>query len=167
MNVATLPTQSIREEHRELLPHVDAMRLVAHHVGRIPMEDLRRELDTVHSFLVDHLIPHAVAEDRVLYPAVAQIMRAREATATMSRDHAEVERLTRELEELRGELRPGRMAETLEDGLRRVLYGMYTLVRVHFAKEEEIYLPLLDRHLTPGEAAELSERLEAAVRAVR
>lgn len=28
--------------------------------------------------------------------------------------------------------------------LRRVLYGLYTPLRVHFAKEQEIYFPILD-----------------------
>jgi hypothetical protein len=38
-------------------------------------------------------------------------------------------------------------------------------VSVHFAKEEEIYLPLLDAGLTPGEATGMFERLEAAAAA--
>ncbi len=46
--------------------------------------------------------------------------------------------------------------------LRRVLYGLYTLVKLHFAKEEEIYLPLLDAHLTPDEARSMFEKMEEA-----
>jgi iron-sulfur cluster repair protein YtfE (RIC family) len=48
--------------------------------------------------------------------------------------------------------------------LRRVLYGLYTLVKVHFAKEEEIYLPLLDSKLTAEEAHAMFEAMEAAAR---
>lgn len=36
--------------------------------------------------------------------------------------------------------------------LRRILYGLYTLVKVHFAEEEEIYLPLLEDRLGEDEA---------------
>jgi len=43
-----------------------------------------------------------------------------------------------------------------------VLYGLYTLVKVHFAKEEEVYLPLLDANLTPDEAIEMFEAMEKA-----
>lgn len=85
-------------------------------------------------FLADHLIPHAEVEERVLYPAIGRVLGAAEATATMSRDHVEIGRLARELREL------GKTADGLSEGrqatLRRVLYGLYTLVKVHFAKEE-------------------------------
>ena len=43
-----------------------------------------------------------------------------------------------------------------------MLYGLYTLVKVHFAKEEEIYLPLLDARLTAAEAREMFLAMEAA-----
>ena len=43
-----------------------------------------------------------------------------------------------------------------------MLYGLYTLVKVHFAKEEEIYLPLLDARLTPDEANRMFEAMEEA-----
>jgi hypothetical protein len=33
-----------------------------------------------------------------------------------------------------------------------VLYGLHHLVKVHFAKEEEVYLPILDERLSPAEA---------------
>jgi iron-sulfur cluster repair protein YtfE (RIC family) len=43
-----------------------------------------------------------------------------------------------------------------------VLFGVYGLVKVHFAKEEEVYLPILDQRLTPEAAQEMFERMEAA-----
>ncbi len=36
-----------------------------------------------------------------------------------------------------------------------MLYGLYSIVKLHFAKEEEIYLPILDNHLSEGDAHEL------------
>jgi hypothetical protein len=38
------------------------------------------------------------------------------------------------------------------------------LVKVHFAKEEEVYLPLLDSKLTAKEAHAMFEAMEAAAR---
>ena len=38
------------------------------------------------------------------------------------------------------------------EALRRVLYGLSAIITVHFAKEEEIYLPILDARLAPEEA---------------
>jgi hypothetical protein len=39
---------------------------------------------------------------------------------------------------------------------------VYALVKVHFAKEEEIYLPILDQRLTPESAQEMLEAMEEA-----
>jgi hypothetical protein len=39
---------------------------------------------------------------------------------------------------------------------------VYGLVKVHFAKEEEVYLPILDQQLTPESAQEMFEAMEAA-----
>jgi iron-sulfur cluster repair protein YtfE (RIC family) len=71
----------------------------------------------------------------------------------MARDHVEVQALTDELGAYRDRL-PADAApdEELANGLRRVLYGLHHLVKVHFAKEEEVYLPILDERLDPTEA---------------
>lgn len=39
--------------------------------------------------------------------------------------------------------------------VQRILYGLYAIIRLHFAKEEELYLPLLDAGLGVAEAAEM------------
>jgi len=95
------------------------------------------------------------------------VMGAPQATATMSRDHVEVGRLTEELESLRWQLRAGGLTPSVARDLRRVLYGLYSLVRTHFAKEEEIYLPLLDAHLTPDEARQMFHAMEEVAEAAR
>ena len=46
-------------------------------------------------------------------------------------------------------------------------FGLYTLVKVHFAKEEEVYLPILDARLTPDEARSLFEVMEQAAGAAK
>ncbi len=84
------------------------------------------------------LLPHAHAEEQALYPVVAEVMGAKKATATMSRDHVEVERLTRELAILRMIVAEHPLAGEHVKALRRVLYGLYALVRLHFTKEEEV-----------------------------
>lgn len=159
----TQPTQPLRDEHQELLPHVEHVRQLADSVGELTAVTLAQNVGAVHDFLAQHLIPHAQAEERVLYPMVAQLMGAPQATATMSHDHLEIGTLTSELAGLRDRLAGGAVAdgETMK-ALRRVLYGLYALVKVHFAKEEHIYLPLLDTRLTAAEAQAMFARMEAA-----
>ena len=160
-------TQPLREEHLDLLPHIERIRTIADGVGVLTDEELRREVDSIHGFLTRHLLPHAVAEDRVLYPKVAELVGAPLATATMSHDHVEVVRLSEELGELRLRLGDGAVTPETELDLRRVLYGLYALVRVHFTEEEEIYLPILDERLSPEEAEELFGSMEVVAKDVR
>jgi len=160
----TTVTQPLREEHKELLPHIESLKAAGDAVSELATPDLRGAVDEAYAFLVHHLIPHAQAEDKALYPTVQKVMGAVEATSTMSRDHVEVGRLTAELGELRAQLGAGSLAPGQPNALRRVLYGLYTLVKVHFAKEEEVYLPLLDARLTQGEAHAMFEAMEAAAK---
>ena len=160
----TTLTQPLRDEHKELIPHIELLRTVADSVGEAPIESLRQGVDEVYTFLIHHLIPHAQAEDRALYPVVGKVLGAPEATATMSRDHVEVGRLTEELRSLRPHLSEAAISQSQAKALRRVLYGLYALVKVHFAKEEEVYLPILDARLTPEEAQRMFEAMEYAAK---
>jgi len=163
----TRPTQPLREEHRDLLPRLEGLKSTADAVGEAAGGPLREAIDACHDFLTHMLIPHAYAEDRALYPAVARLMGAPEATATMSRDHIEVGRLTEQLGSLKSQLAATGPTKAQARELRRVLYGLYALVKVHFAKEEEIYLPLLDAHLSADDARQMFEAMEKAAGEVK
>jgi hypothetical protein len=65
-------------------------------------------------------------------------------------------------EELGSQLGGANLANAQAKALRRILYGLSALVRVHFAKEEEIYLPILDARLTTEEARRMFETMERA-----
>jgi hemerythrin-like domain-containing protein len=151
----------LREEHQELLPRVEILRAAADAVGS-GRDALVVLLGEAFDFLVLHLIPHAAAEDSALYPEVQRVMGAREATATMSRDHVEVHRLTEALGTLRARVQAGESSGALDNELRRVLYGLHALIRLHFAKEEEVYVPLLAERLTEAEARAMFRAMEGA-----
>jgi hemerythrin-like domain-containing protein len=155
-------TQPLRDEHGELLPHIEALRIAADAVGEADAGTLRAAVDAAWDFLSHHLIPHAEAEEAALYPVVARVMGAPEATKTMSRDHVEVRRLVDELATLRDAVHGGVPASGQDRDLRAVLYGLYALVKLHFAKEEEVYLPILDSRLSPADAHAMFEAMEAA-----
>lgn len=150
-------TQPLRDEHRELIPHIERILEVAEGIPEAPLEQIRDGVQEVYEFLAYHLVPHAQAEDAALYPAVQQALGSPDATRTMSRDHVEVGRYIEELDHLRRDLSPQKFK-----ALQRVLYGLYALVKVHFAKEEEVYLPILDERLSPEQARDMFEAMEAA-----
>lgn len=140
----------LRDEHQELLPHIESL-CAAAAAAEGDGDRLLAALDDALAFLHEHLIPHAQAEDAVLYPKVVQVMHAPEATATMQRDHVEVMALTHELQQQRNGLTQ-QPTVSQRRGLQRMLYGLYAIIRLHLAKEEEIYLPVLETALSPEEA---------------
>ena len=85
---------ALRDEHRHLLPHIEELRETAAAVGHVQHSELIDRLGRSITFLEHHLIPHARAEDEVLYAVVAKLLGESRATATMERDHVEVSRLT-------------------------------------------------------------------------
>jgi iron-sulfur cluster repair protein YtfE (RIC family) len=155
-----LVTQPLRDEHQELLPHLERVREAAESIGR--EQDPGRSIDRALEFLQGHLLPHAAAEEAVLYPQVARLMNSAQATKTMEADHAAVSRLTSELRQLRDALKAGPPSDEQAAALRRLLYGLYTLIRLHFTKEELVYLPVLDEGLSPDAAAAMFAGMERA-----
>ena len=155
-------TQPLRDEHKGLYPHVESLRLAGDAVYESLTSLAHARIEEAYSFLSRELLPHAQAEEKALYPMVQKAMGAPQATATMSRDHVEVARLKEELAQQRVHKSP--LSITLDQAmsLSRVLYGLYALVKLHFAKEEEVYLPLLDSKLSADEARAMFENMEAA-----
>jgi len=161
--MAVLP-QHVRDEHTELVSRSEVLRRVADSIGAFTQaESIQEGVEQAYTFLMHHLIPHAQAEEQVLYPTVGKLLRTLEATNTMSRDHLEVIRLTVELEALRLNLCDPTLTESDEQALRRVLYGLYAIIKLHLAKEEEIYLPILEAHLHAEEVDRMVEAMERTV----
>ena len=93
--------------------------------------------------LLTRILPHERAEEAQLYPALAAPLGSPEATAPMSRVHAEIERLTRRLGthlaqiDASGSLDPARVEDLLA-----CLYGLHAVLTLHFTQEEESYFAL-------------------------
>ena len=157
----TTPTDPLREEHREIRVHLSALLSLADSIDTMPVGDAVRELRRAVAFVEGGLLPHALAEDGVLYPAVALAMGASQATATMSRDHLEIARLAGQLSHLSHRFRTNPSRHVRRD-LARVLYSLHAIVALHLDKEDEVYLPLLDKFLTEDAAQQLFADVEHA-----
>ncbi|CAM5644797.1 heavy metal translocating P-type ATPase [Streptomyces viridochromogenes] len=130
-------------EHDDLQDVLEAVRAAADRLSDAPGPQALATVEEVHRLLTERLLPHEEAEEHRLYPALAPALGGPEATATMSRAHTEIERLSRRiathlhLAHVAGGLAP----EQLDD-LRSCLYGLNTVLRLHFTQEEESYFSL-------------------------
>ncbi len=158
----SVPTQPLRDEHAGLFPSVDRIKQTAELIGKAPTEEICKNLEEVYDFLAHHLKIHAQAEEAVLYPVVQKLLGSPDATRTMGRDHLEIGSYIDELALLKQCPSDGKLTSEQSESLRRVLYGVYALTKVHFAKEEEVYLPILDQRMTVEEVREMYTRMEAA-----
>jgi iron-sulfur cluster repair protein YtfE (RIC family) len=162
----TRVTEPLRAEHRELLPKVAELATAGDSVGVAPLAEQRQKVHASYLFLSEHLIPHAVSEDKVLYVKVDSLIGKKNVgtnpTDTMRRDHTEVGTLTAKLGELDAKLQSAAPSSAEQRELRKTLYALNGIVGLHFAKEEEVYLPLLDKKLSAAQAQQLFEDMEAA-----
>ena len=140
-------SQRYRAEHGVLLPDVDRLRAVADRLDEVPSNAAKLELESLRRFLEERLLPHEQTEDATVYPLVALAIGGEAPTAAMSRAHLEIAHLVRlfgrMLDELPAENGAALAPDDLRD-LRRILYGLHAILRLHFAQEEEQYLPLLE-----------------------
>jgi len=90
-------------------------------------------------FLCERLPQHEEEEEEAVYPVVARLMGGEDPMSSMARAHVEISHLVRVYRQLLEELPPeGPDRDDLTD-LRRVLYGLHAILRLHFAQEEEAY----------------------------
>ncbi|MBB1245916.1 hemerythrin domain-containing protein, partial [Streptomyces durbertensis] len=130
-------------EHDDLQDVLDSVRAAADRLSGSPGPTALAAVEEAHRLLTERLLPHEHAEEQQLYPALAPTLGGPEATATMSRAHAEIDRLSRRVAtHLRLARADGRLAPEQLDDLRACLYGLNTVLRLHFAQEEENYFSL-------------------------
>lgn len=130
-------------EHEQMRDDLSILRDTAEQVAGGRLDAATASLGKADDFLRDTLLPHEEAEDSVLYPALAQPLGSPEATATMSRMHAEIRRLAGRLHSHRelADIAETVTAEQSSD-LLACLYGLHALLCLHFAQEEEDYFVL-------------------------
>ena len=129
------PTEPFRTEHQELLGHIEHLAHAAREMPRLSEPERDALRDRVLGFLRDTLLPHAVAEEEILYPEWAKLVGFADAAVPMVHDHqAIVARIER--------LQAADIADI--DALQELLYGLYALISVHFRKEEDLQLPVFD-----------------------
>lgn len=139
-------------EHDELRDTIGLLRASADQLAAGPDAVALESLTATHILLAERILPHERAEETQLYPALAGPLGSGEATATMSRTHAEIQRLS---ERIATHLALAQSAGAIQheqvDDLLACLYGLYALLRLHFVQEEESYFTLAEEDIIDDE----------------
>lgn len=129
---------SLRSEHDSVRQHLEHARQIADSVGDVSLEDLNHSLDHATHTIAHQFLPHAQHEETLLYAVLPKAPGAPSLGAFFHRDHVEFAELVDELRAVRANVREPLDANVARE-LRRILYGMYAIMKLHFAAEEELY----------------------------
>jgi len=146
------------EHHERLMWHVDHLPVLGDRIGSTPLAEMAPVLDETASFLTGLLIPHMEAAERTLYPELERMLQNRHSMSPMRREHAEIRKLIDELVPMQKEVDGGQLSTGEAVALRRVIFSLYALLKVHLA-EEQLYLGIIER----GVSAEAADALAAAM----
>jgi hypothetical protein len=150
-----LPTVG-HQHHAALMPRVDELVKLADELDA-PSADLGARLTDEHRFIVGQLVPHMEQAEATLYPELERLMQNRHSMTQMRREHVELRGMIDEL----GSLMDHDLTLGVRLRLRRVLYRMFAILKIHLA-EEEAYLGILDHNLTDEEQQALAQAMEHA-----
>lgn len=125
----------LRAQHDAVLPLIEQIRSVADALSTqsSDLAPLQLLLDRLES----ELLPHERADEALLVPLVDRALGGSEGTVAMSRTHAEIEHQVSRLRLLLVGLDTSSVEREDIVELRRLLYGLYAVLRLHNAQEEE------------------------------
>jgi len=155
-------SQAGHEHHDRLMPHVDRLAELGDMLGDSVPSGFGEACEVEHRFITGQLLPHIEAVETTLYGQLDRLMEGRHSMAPMRREHAELRRLIESMGQYHELVALGRLGDAEVIGLRRALYRLHAMLRVHLA-EEQLYLRVLDRSLTADEIDELARGIEHAI----
>ncbi|WP_425560652.1 hemerythrin domain-containing protein [Luedemannella helvata] len=126
-------------QHQSVRPIVEEVRTVAD--ALIPAGDLGA-VRTLQDRLETDLLEHERADEAELLPIVARALGGPETVGAISRTHAEIEHQITRLRYLLDQIGDGSDPEDIVE-LRGLLYGLYAILRLHNAQEEETAFSLM------------------------
>jgi iron-sulfur cluster repair protein YtfE (RIC family) len=123
-----------------------------------PAEQVRADLQALGTFLSTTLLPHMEASEATIYPEMERMLQNRHSMTPMRREHEQIRRLVGEIGRLAADIDTRHLSLGRSIALRRVVFQLYALLKVHIA-EEETYIRIVEHGVT----ADVGEALAAAL----
>jgi hemerythrin-like domain-containing protein len=127
-------------------------------IGSAPLAELSPQVDEAAAFLTGLLIPHMDAAERTLYPELERMLQNRHSMTPMRREHTVIRQLVDGFLLVQKDLAKGHLSTGEAVALRRVVFRLYALLKVHLA-EEQLYVGIIEH----GVSAEAADVLAAAM----
>jgi hypothetical protein len=151
-----------QDHHAKLLPHVDRLLELAEMIGQVDCAAIHDTFDAEYAFIVGQLVPHIEAIENTLYGQLEQLMGHRHSMAPMRQEHVVMGQLIGQLGRYRSHAEQCTWDTVEALALRRALYRLHSILKVHLA-EEELYLSVLDQNLTEEEKDTLARGINHAM----
>ena len=133
-----------RDQHPTIWATIERIRAAAEALDSEGPDAALRGVQELFASLVREVQPHEEAEQAVLYPVLDRLLGGTDATGTMSRAHGEILHQIRLLGRLLDQIGAGPPGAAEVADLRRLLFGLYAVLRLHTQQEEEYYLSLAE-----------------------
>lgn len=132
--------ERFRDEHRAITSDIEQLRTIASDISSVPSSEVVAMARRAQRLLVEKIVPHEEAEERILYPAIKHWLGEDEPVATMSRAHVEIGHQVRRLGQLIDDIDPLTPDAADLNDLRGALYGLAAILALHTTQEEESFL---------------------------
>ncbi|MFC5429704.1 heavy metal translocating P-type ATPase [Paraburkholderia denitrificans] len=142
-----MPTGSaaqLQQAHTQLEPVIEQIRQLADELPDLPATAVKGRLSDLGVLLKQQLIPHEAHDDTQVYPRLAPLLGGDDPLASMSAMHREIFHVTQTLNRMANDMpTDGPDSDWLRE-IQRLLYGLYAVVRLHCAQEDELFHALGD-----------------------
>ena len=150
----------LRESRAPLTDGLRQIQLAASAVESAETPVALASLETAVGYLRNTVLPVAEAEEFTLYIAVDGVLGAVGATDVMKAQHASIAVMTEDLGKVVSAARTDDDVAAYARYLLPLLHGLYALVRAHLEAEDDVYLPLLDLHLSESQVTMLVDNID-------
>jgi len=142
------PTHTLREHHDELMLKIQNFEQVLAKLPNLTPDELNWVVREQVAFLQNEIKNHAAAEEDSFYPEVDFLACSHgcKISSTMKIDHEYLRTYIDRLAEVAEQLAPGRVPE-----FQRLGWELVAILKLHFDKEERVFLPLIDAGYTEEE----------------
>ena len=164
------PLEVLRRHHQDILKEMDVLEAAAEGIDAARPEASSNALRRAVAFLRDDLRPHAAGEEHSLYPAIEPIVKEHgRALAPMEMAHLYLEDATARFAIDVGRLLdsdlPPVQRQALAARIRRTAQALKAVLTLHLREEDELLLPLAEKHLSKEQQEDIVRLIHETRRA--